>query len=124
MSVATAFPGIVDVDVNVTRRLHSVGSHGIGHPANVFRCHSTGEFVPTVPAHGRSANQAIVGHLVEFGRLDAGRHGPLAVRRGMGHHFTQRRVRAVARTDMQLIAGEFTFVAHLSFVVAIHHAPG
>ena len=57
--VALAFPGVVDVDVNVAGIFHAGGDNLVGGVANVLVSDLAGEVVPTVPAHGRSLRRLI-----------------------------------------------------------------
>ena len=51
--VALAFPGVVDVDVDVAGVSHAGGDDLVGGVADVLVGDSLGEVVPAIPAHRR-----------------------------------------------------------------------
>ena len=63
-----AFPGVVDVDVYVSRRFHAARHDGVGHTFHIFGSDASGEFIPAVPTHRRRLGQAVIRHLVQSGR--------------------------------------------------------
>src|SRR5258708_29940841 len=78
-------PGVVDVDVDVAGVLHAARYHGGGDLADNFVVNAAVEMVPTVPAHGRSPGEAVVGERVDgrqvrLGKVREGRHGRRIVR--------------------------------------------
>ena len=61
--VALAFPGVVDVDVDVAGVFHAGGDELVGGAADVFVGDFVGEEVPAVPAHGRGLSDGLGGEL-------------------------------------------------------------
>ena len=57
LGVALALPGVVDVDVDITRIPHAGGDHGVGCGAHVGVGDLFGKVVPAVPSHGRRGRQ-------------------------------------------------------------------
>ena len=55
--VALAFPGVVDVDVDVAGVFHAGGDELVGGVADVLVGDLADEVVPTIPAHGRRCGQ-------------------------------------------------------------------
>ena len=69
--VALAFPGVVDVDVDVAGVFHAGGDDLVGGVANVLVGDFAGEEVPAVPAHGRGQGNGI-GRREGFGPCGCG----------------------------------------------------
>jgi hypothetical protein len=65
LGVAAGLPGVVDLDVDVANILHAARDHRIGHGAYVGIGDPAGKLIPTVPAHGRRSDEAIVGKIVQ-----------------------------------------------------------
>ena len=58
--VALAFPGVVDVDVDVAGVAHAGGDEEVGGVADVLVGDLAGEEVPAVPAHGWGGGDGFV----------------------------------------------------------------
>ena len=104
------FPRVIDVDERIPHIFHAIAGHGIGYRANRSVIDAPGEFVPTVPAHGRSLRQAVVGDLMQRWRRDARGHGAFARRSTMCNHLGEGSVRTTARGHVQFVTHEFAFV--------------
>src|SRR6266851_6214157 len=52
VSISSALPGVVDIDVDVACFSHAIGDHGVRGGPHVCIDHPLGKVVPAVPAHG------------------------------------------------------------------------
>ena len=68
LTVAVAGPALVDDDVGVAGLGHAAGDHCIGHGANGGVVEVIMELVPAIPAHGRSAREAVVRQIAQLGQ--------------------------------------------------------
>jgi len=55
--IALAMPAIVDDDILIPRCFHAACHHRVCGLANEILINVAGEFVPTVPTHGRGERQ-------------------------------------------------------------------
>src|SRR5581483_9630258 len=73
LRVALSFPGVVDIYIDITGILHAARDHRVRHVSYGLVIDFAGELVPTVPAHGRRADESVVRHIMQrrqryFGR--------------------------------------------------------
>src|SRR5262249_49845986 len=64
LPIACHFPAIIDHNVLVSRGLHAARHHRVGSLPDQLGGYVTAEMIPTVPAHWRSARQAVIPWLV------------------------------------------------------------
>ena len=107
--VAVAFPGVVDVEVDVASVTHSAGDESVGHFAHGFVVDASGEEVPTVPSHGRGLGEAVGWKIVERRRRqDVGYEEWIGLR-AFGDEFFGLVV-GLAHGDVQLVALQHAFI--------------
>src|SRR5262249_17742482 len=122
LRIATSFPRVVDIHVDVACFFHAVSSHCIGNSADGRVIDTSGKLVPTVPTHWRCPGKTIVWHFVKCPRRTASRESALTGGHSMGHEFWRRGIRSTTRCHVQFVSDEFALVAHLSFGWPILHA--
>src|SRR2546429_8849632 len=65
VGIAASFPCVVDVDVEISRFLHSITGHRVRNAAYSCVVHAARELVPTVPTYWRRACKAVVRHFMQ-----------------------------------------------------------
>src|SRR5258705_743552 len=89
LRVAGPFPGVVNVDVNVTRLFHTVAGHRISNAAYGGIIHATCKFVPAVPTHRRSLCKSVIRNFVKCWWLNSRRQGTFTCRSSCCNHLRE-----------------------------------